>query len=180
MSYGHIRAPEGIFGGTNFHKISYETSIYRPVWGKLVGMLHGRIAWADGYGDNKLPSFERHFMGGPTSLRGYTIRNIGPKDGSGNPIGGNQSLLLNVEAQYPFTKGFRGFVFYDRGNVYGGGPDIRTTTTTWDLSEMRDSIGAGIRFFSPFGPVGFAYGIKLDQVDGEDAGEFHFSAGSAF
>jgi outer membrane protein insertion porin family len=119
-------------------------------------------------------------MGGPTSLRGYTVRDVGPTDASGDPIGGNQSLLLNAELQYPFTKGFRGFVFYDRGNVYGGGPDTRKTTTTWDLVEMRDSIGAGIRFMSPFGPVGFAYGVKLDQAAGEDPGQFHFTAGNAF
>ena len=170
----------GVLGGTSFHKMSYETSYYRPLIGKLVGMLHGQIAWADGYGDDKLPSFERYFLGGPSSLRGYTIRDIGPRDSAGDPIGGNQSLLINAELQYPFTKGFRGFVFYDRGNVYGGGPDVRTTTTTWDLVEMRDSIGAGVRFLSPFGPVGFAYGLKLDQADGENPGEFHFSAGSAF
>lgn len=170
----------GVLGGANFHKMSYETSYYRPLIGKLVGMLHGQIAWADGYGDDKLPSFERYFLGGPSSLRGYTIRDVGPRDIAGDPIGGNQSLLINAELQYPFTKGFRGFVFYDRGNVYGGGPDIRTTTTTWDLLEMRDSIGAGVRFLSPFGPVGFAYGLKLDQADGENPGEFHFSAGSAF
>ncbi len=170
----------GVLGGASFHKMSYETSYYRPLIGKLVGMLHGQIAWADGYGDDKLPSFERYFLGGPSSLRGYTIRDVGPRDIAGDPIGGNQSLLINAELQYPFTKGFRGFVFYDRGNVYGGGPDIRTTTTTWDLLEMRDSIGAGVRFLSPFGPVGFAYGLKLDQADSENPGEFHFSAGSAF
>ena len=170
----------GVLGGASFHKMSYETSYYRPLIGKLVGMLHGQIAWADGYGDDKLPSFERYFLGGPSSLRGYTIRDVGPRDIAGDPIGGNQSLLINAELQYPFTKGFRGFVFYDRGNVYGGGPDVRTTTTTWDLVEMRDSIGAGVRFLSPFGPVGFAYGLKLDQADGENPGEFHFSAGSAF
>ena len=170
----------GILGGSDFHKMSYETTYYAPLIGKLVGMIHGQVSWADGYSDDKLPSFERYFMGGPTSLRGYTVRNVGPKDASGDPIGGNQSLLVNAELQYPFTKGFRGFVFYDRGNVYGGGPDVSTTANTWDLAEMRDSIGAGIRFMSPFGPVGFAYGVKLDQAAGEDPGQFHFTAGNAF
>ena len=68
-------------------------------------MLHGRISWADGYGDDKLPSFERYFMGGPTSLRGYNIKNIGPKDGSGNPIGGNQSLVIERRTSISFHKG---------------------------------------------------------------------------
>ena len=167
-------------GGAKFHRMSYETSHYWPIVGKLVGMLHGSISWADGYGGDDLPSFEKYYMGGPKSLRGYTIKNIGPKDGSGNPLGGNQSLLLNAELQYPFTQGFRGFLFYDRGNLYGGGNDTSTTSTTWDLAKMRDSIGAGVRFLSPFGPIGFAYGIKLDQATGEESGEFHFSAGNSF
>ena len=167
-------------GGAKFHKMSYETAHYWPIVGKLVGMLHGEINWADGYGDESLPIFERYYMGGPKSLRGYTIKNVGPKDVSGNPLGGNQSLLLNAELQYPFTKGFRGFVFYDRGNLYGTGDNISTTSATWDLGNMRDSIGAGIRFLSPFGPIGFSYGIKLDQATGEESGEFHFSAGNSF
>jgi outer membrane protein insertion porin family len=167
-------------GGTKFHKASYETSHYWPLIGKLVGMVHGEISWADGYAEEDLPAFERYFMGGPRSLRGYTIKNIGPKDSVGNPIGGNQSLLLNLELQYPFTKGFRGFLFYDRGQLYGGGDDISSTTSTWDLAKMRDSVGIGARFLSPFGPVGFAYGVKLDKATGETSGEFHFSAGNSF
>ena len=167
-------------GGTKFHKASYEGSHYWPIIGKLVGMVHGEIAWADGYADDSLPAFERYYMGGPRSLRGYQIRNVGPKDSLGNPLGGNQSLLLNLELQYPFTKGLRGFVFYDRGQLYGGGDDTSTTTTTWDLTKMRDSVGAGVRFLSPFGPVGMAYGVKLDKATGEKSGEFHFSAGNSF
>jgi outer membrane protein insertion porin family len=167
-------------GGTKFHKASYETSHYWPIVGKLVGMAHGTISWADGYADDGLPAFEKYYMGGPKSLRGYTIKNVGPKDSIGNPLGGNQSLLLNLELQYPFTKGLRGFVFYDRGQLYGGGTDTSTTSNTWDLAKMRDSIGAGVRFLSPMGPIGFAYGIKLDQATGEESGEFHFSAGNSF
>jgi outer membrane protein insertion porin family len=45
---------------------------------------------------------------------------------------------------------------------------------------MRDSIGAGVRFLSPMGPIGLAYGIKLDQAPGEEDAEFHFSAGNSF
>ncbi len=170
----------GILGGSDFVKTGYEVTYYRPLIGKLIGAIHGEFNWADAYGGDNLPAFERFFMGGPTSLRGYTIRDIGPKDSTGDPIGGNQALLFNLELQYPFTKAFRGFLFYDRGNVYGGGANISSTATTFDFGKMRDSIGAGIRFLSPFGPLGFSYGFKLDQRDDEKVGEFHFSAGSAF
>jgi len=167
-------------GGTKFTKYFYEVTYYHPLVGKFVGAAHARINYADGYGGDKLPAFERFFMGGATSLRGYTIQDVGPKNDDDDPIGGNQSLLFNLEVQYPFTKAFRGFVFFDRGNIYGGGFDTSTTSNSFDLGEMRSSIGAGIRFISPFGPLGFAYGIKLDKKSGEEAAEFHFSAGSAF
>jgi outer membrane protein insertion porin family len=170
----------GILGGSNFTRATYEATYYRPITGKFVGAFHGEIHWADAYAGDTLPAFERYFMGGPTSLRGYNVKNVGPKDASGDPIGGNQSLLFNAEVQYPFSKGLRGFLFYDRGNVFGSGSDTATTAKTWSLSKMRDSVGVGARFLSPFGPVGFAYGIKLDQVTGEESGEFHFTAGNAF
>ncbi len=167
-------------GGAKFTKSVYEVTYYHPLVGKLVGAAHSRINYAEGYGGEGLPGFERYFMGGPTSLRGFTIQDVGPKDSDGDPVGGSQSLLLNLEVQYPFTKSFRGFVFYDRGNVYGSGNDTSTTAKNFDLGEMRSSVGAGIRFISPFGPLGFAYGVKLDKETGEETGEFHFSAGSAF
>jgi len=167
-------------GGAKFTRSSYETTYYHSLIGKLVGAAHARVNFAEGYGGETLPSFERYFMGGPTSLRGFTIQNIGPKDNNGNPVGGSKSLILNVETQYPFTKSLRGFLFYDRGNVYGSGPDVSSTSKDFDLGEMRNSVGAGIRFISPFGPLGFSYGIKLDRKTGESSGEFHFSAGSAF
>ena len=167
-------------GGLKFTRSVYEVTYYRPLIGKLVLGSHARVNFADAYGGDTLPAFERYFMGGPTTLRGYTIRDVGPKASDGDPIGGSKSLLLNLELQYPFSKAIRGFAFYDRGNVYGTGADLSSTSEDFDLVKMRNSIGAGFRFMSPMGPLGFAYGIKLDRRSGEATGQFHFSAGSAF
>ena len=167
-------------GGLKFHRSVYEVTYYRPLIGKLVLGSHARINIADGYSGDTLPSFERYFMGGPQSLRGFTLQDVGPKAADGDPLGGSKSLLLNLELQYPFTKAIRGFAFYDRGNLYGTGTDLSTTSKDWDLGKMRHSIGAGFRFMSPMGPLGFAYGVKLDRRTGEETGQFHFSTGSAF
>jgi len=167
-------------GGLKFTKSAYEIIYYRPLIGKLVGAAHTIVRFADGYGGDTLPGFERYFMGGPTTVRGFTIQDIGPKASDGDPVGGNKSLQLNLELQYPFTKQVRGFVFYDRGNVYGSGTDLSSTSENFNLGKMRHSIGAGFRFLSPMGPLGFAYGVKLDRRTGETTGQFHFSAGSAF
>ncbi len=169
-----------ILGGADFYKTGYEITYYRKLIGKLVGAVHGDIKFAEGYNDEELPSFERYFMGGANSLRGFTIRQVGPLTNLADPLGGEQSLLLNLELQYPLTEGFRLFAFYDRGNVYGSGDNIASTDTSFNLSKMRESVGGGIRFFSPFGPISLAYGFKLDQRTGESSGEFHFSAGNAF
>ena len=169
-----------ILGGEDFYKTRYEVSYYHPIIGKLVGLVHSVVNYSDGYGGSTLPAFEHTFMGGPTSLRGYTIRQVGPLDANGDPLGGEQSLLFNVELQYPVSKDFRVFLFYDRGNVYGPGNDISSTAKSIDITKMREGVGAGIRFLSPLGPIGLAYGVKLDPRLGDTSGEFHFSAGRAF
>ncbi|MBF0635481.1 MAG: BamA/TamA family outer membrane protein, partial [Nitrospinae bacterium] len=96
-------------------------------------------------------------------------------------IGGEALLQLNTELQYHFSRYFRGFLFYDRGNVYGG-DDKRNNTTDklYDLEQMRHSWGFGVHFFSPVGPISLAYGFKLDQRTGETPSEFHFTIGGAF
>ena len=167
-------------GGADFYKAGYEITYYRKLFGKLVGAAHGAINFASGYGDEELPAFERYFMGGANSLRGFTLREVGPLDANRNPLGGEQSLLFNVELQYPLTEGFRVFAFYDIGNVFGSGNIIHATDTSFNLSQMRNSAGAGIRFFSPFGPISLAMGFKLDRKGLESSREFHFSAGNAF
>jgi outer membrane protein insertion porin family len=170
----------GPLGGSDFIKTGYEVTVYHTLIGKLVGAIHAEFNYAEDYNGDTLPAFERFFMGGANSLRGFNIRDVGPQNATGDPIGGSQSLLFNFELQYPFSKSFRGFAFYDRGNTYGTGTNLSTTAKTIDFAEMRHSVGVGLRFLSPFGPVGFAYGVKLDQQSGEDLAEFHFTAGSAF
>ncbi|MFQ5673534.1 MAG: outer membrane protein assembly factor BamA [Nitrospinales bacterium] len=170
----------GGLGGIKFFRSNYEITYYRPLLWKFVLALHGELGIADGYSGDKLPVFEHYFMGGAQSLRGFTIRQVGPKDGTGNPIGGDQSLLFNLEVVYPVARVFRVFVFHDRGNVYGDGADVSTTASSIDLSKMRKSVGGGVRFQSPFGPIGIAYGIKLDQAPGDTPAEFHFTAGGSF
>jgi outer membrane protein insertion porin family len=172
-----------VLGGADFYKTGDEVTFYRKLFGKLVGAVHGAINFAEGYSGEDLPAFERYFMGGANSLRGFTLREVGPLTATRDPLGGEQSLLFNVELQYPLTEGFRVFAFYDQGNVYGSGGvggNTESTNLHIDLTKMRRSVGAGIRFFSPFGPISLAMGFKLDRRAGESSDEFHFSAGNAF
>jgi len=167
----------GPLGGSDFVKMNYDVSYNYQIYKKLVAMARMRASYGQGYDGDNLPSFERYFLGGASTLRGFTIRDIGPENKAGDPLGGNQSLLFNLELQYALTREFRIFTFYDRGNIWDSGTG--EGGGQWmDLSDMRHSIGAGVRFISPFGPIGVAYGFKLDQRTGEEIAEFHFSAGN--
>ena len=171
----------GLGGEERFYKASAEYTRYWPLFLDFVGMFHSRIGYAAAYDDRELPLYERYFMGGPRTLRGYTIRQVGPLDENGEAIGGEALLLFNAELQYRFTRYFRGFLLYDRGNVYGSGDQQDSTTDRlYDLGVMRHSWGFGVHFFSPIGPISVIYGFKLDQRPGETPSEFHFTVGGAF
>ncbi|MBI5748306.1 MAG: outer membrane protein assembly factor BamA [Nitrospinae bacterium] len=172
----------GPLGGIiNYYKMTGEESWYYPLWWNLVFMIHGKIGYADGHGGKDLPIFERFFLGGPESLRGFNFNDVGPRDAAGQSIGGRSLLLLNTEFLYPFTRYVRGVVFYDRGNVYGKEGDLsKTTSNDFDIGSMRHAWGFGVRFYSPIGPISFAWGFKLDQKKGESPSEFHFTIGRAF
>ncbi|MFW2330675.1 MAG: outer membrane protein assembly factor BamA, partial [Nitrospinota bacterium] len=171
----------GIGGGAKFYKLRGELLKYQSLSGGFVGAAQGKIGWVESLDDNSVPITERFFMGGPSSLRGFSYHDIGPKEENGAAIGGEASLIFNLELQYLFTRYFRSFLFYDRGNVYGK-EDLRNNTTAnyYDLGEMRSSWGLGIHFFSPLGPITLAYGIKLDRQEEETPSEFHFSIGGVF
>jgi len=178
--YGYAQL-SGFGGNEKFYKLIAEYTQYKSLFLDFVGMFHTKIARADGYDGRELPVFENFFMGGPRSVRGFTYRDIGPLDENGEAIGGEALLQFNLELQYSFTKFFRGFLFYDRGNVYSKNDKGNNTTDKfYDLGEMRHSWGLGIHFFSPMGPISIAYGFKLDKRENETPSEFHFTIGGAF
>lgn len=178
--YGYSEA-SGFGGDQRFYRLTGEYTGYKAMWFDFVGMLHAKIGRADGYNDQPLPITQRFFMGGPRSLRGFTVRDVGPKDINGETIGGEAMLQFNTEMQYRFTKFFRGFLFYDRGNVYGRDDAGHNTTDKYfSLDDMRHSWGFGVHFYSPVGPITIAYGFKLDKRSGESPSEFHFTIGGAF
>ena len=173
-SLASVQYAGGILGGVNhFMKYEADSSYYQPLFWKVVGVLHGSIGYGEGIGDHRLPLYERYFLGGPTTVRGYKFREVGPVDKDDQPYGGNKRLSFNVEAIFPLIETFKGVLFYDRGNAWGEGENM-------SLSEMRQGVGVGLRFFSPLGPIRLEYGWKLDRRRDESKGQFHFSVGAFF
>jgi outer membrane protein insertion porin family len=161
----------GLGGENQFYKLIGETTWYYPLPYGLSGFIKGRFGIGAGYGGEDLPASERFFLGGPTTVRGFGFRDIGPQDLDGNPLGGTSFVQFNLEVGRSFSRILRLVTFMDVGNVY-------SEDQTFDLGEMRRSVGFGIRFITPVGPVRLDWGFKLDRRPGERLVELGFLLGA--
>jgi outer membrane protein insertion porin family len=127
-----------------------------------------RVGVAPTFGDTQqVPLSEAFFAGGDASLRGFRRGEVG------EPVGGEGLFLLNEELRFKIWGQLRGVVFYDAGNVY-------EQLSDFDVTNVRNVLGAGIRLETPIGPLRVEYGHKLDRQPGESAGELFFAVGNAF
>jgi outer membrane protein insertion porin family len=163
----------GLGGDHHYSKSTMFMTYFQPVW--FGHILSGRAegGYGFGFGDERLPVFERFFLGGPNSIRSFKTRQISPQDEFGTRIGGTTEVLGNVEYLIPLPFDIRLAAFFDIGNVYG-------FKTKFDLTDLRKAAGGGIRWVSPFGAIRLDYGFNLDRRPGEKAANFHFSVGSPF
>ena len=130
---------------------------------------------------NDLPASERFFAGGDTTVRGFTLDRLGRPDtidANGFPKGGHGLIVLNAELRTPLLGNLGGVGFLDVGNVFAHVNDI-------NLGQLRASVGFGIRYKSPIGPIRVDLGIKLARQllpngDRERLTALHISLGQAF
>ncbi len=174
----------GPFGGdTDFIKYTVSSRYWYPLFfGTFVTVrgLYGIIDLKD-TGDDLIVG-ERFFLGGPNSLRGFAFRRVGPRvpteDGDFVIIGGVQQLLFSVDYVFPIlpSAGVRGVIFYDVGNAFNDGEKL-----TLNPSDLRNDVGAGVRWLSPLGPLRLEVGIPIgERLPDEDSFEVQFTIGSLF
>ncbi|MBN1918998.1 MAG: outer membrane protein assembly factor BamA [Verrucomicrobia bacterium] len=166
-------------GDEEFHKEMLAASWYVSVFEGHVVRLRAEIAGVEEFGDSEDVSiFERLFLGGPRTIRGFDYQDVGPKDEFGEPIGGKSSLLLSVEYTFPIVSPIRGAVFYDTGNVWPEAYD-------YDVSDLRAGTGIGLRIMIPaFGaefPFNIDYAWPIDRDEFVDSKpRFDFTFGFTF
>lgn len=165
----------GPLGGTSsFVKYEAEAVQFFPMPWDTSFSLKGTIGYVQGFEGKKVPIYEKYFLGGISSLRGFETRTVGPKDAAtGDIIGGEAMALLNAEYLFPIfgEPSLRGVVFFDAGNAYESG---------MDFSDLRTSAGLGIRWFSPIGPLRLELGFNLDPREDEKAQVWEFAIGTGF
>jgi outer membrane protein insertion porin family len=182
----------GVGGNVNFIKPRAEVVFWRPFGASRRTTLGVRAAYEyiRPYGSTvQLPIYERLFLGGEYSVRGYDIRSIGPRD-IGTPqnpgtfivLGGNKSALFNAEYQVAIAGPVRVMAYFDAGQVQDQGLKMR-----WD--EFVMSTGAEIRFFMPVLNVPFRLiyarninyeGIFDNNLQPTKQNVFRFAVGSTF
>ncbi|MBI3593292.1 MAG: outer membrane protein assembly factor BamA [Nitrospirae bacterium] len=164
----------GLGGSNAFLKALYDSGWYFPVFDVTTFHLRGRVGYATGLFNKKLPLYERYYVGGISTVRGLGYGNAGPKDANGEAIGGEKELLLNIEYIFPIVAEykFKGLVFFDSGRAYDTGETLG--------SDLRYTTGAGIRWVSPMGPIRIEWGYNLDKRAGESSSKVEFTFGSFF
>src|SRR6185295_402763 len=197
-------------GSASFLKFSGTAAKYIPLRRRLTLAMRVQAGYVNPFGHFEgqvdtlrelllIPLEDRFVTGGASSVRGYFENEIGSRlepDTSGTIVrvneGGEVLLQGSIEARFPLVWILTGAVFMDAGNVWEHPTDItlrRVFTIAGPgagYSDMRYSVGAGIRIGTPVGPVRFDYGWKLRRAKASEAdlsntrGTFHFSLGQAF
>ncbi len=170
FSGGPLGAETDIFGG------KIRSSQYWKPFGDTVLNLRGQVETVDYFGDSEfVPIFDRLFLGGSYTLRGFEYRDVGPKDITGEPTGGNSSLYATVEYTVPIWSKVRGAAFYDWGVV-------NRKVLDFDTARYNDNWGLGLRFDLPGFPlqIDYAWPITYDEKWQDGKGRFNFLMGHNF
>ena len=163
-------------GETDLVEVSLRSSQYWSVMWDHVLSLRARATAVEEYDDAvRVPIFDRLFLGGARSLRGFKFREVGPRDEQGEPIGGKSSGFVSLEYTVPLVEKIRWAAFYDAGFV---------NVDSWDfsLSDYNSDVGTGVRLDIPGFPLqlDYAWPLEADDFNDTSSGRFNFLIGYLF
>lgn len=172
---GPLGAETDIFGGR------IRSSHFWPFFEDCVLNIRGQLETVDSFGNSKnsnrvgdgVPIFDRLFLGGSYTLRGFEYRDVGPFDGD-DPVGGKSMGFITVEYTVPIWNQIRGATFYDAGFVNEEFMDF-------DTRDYNSNWGIGLRFDLPGFPLqlDYAWPIKANPRN-DSSGRFNFLIGHSF
>jgi len=182
--------PTALGSSASFAKLFGQFAYYKP-FHNLVFANSIRLGLVKAFASSFVPTSELFFSGGGTTLRGFPINQAGPQrvvpfcnvlegqTGCVNvsvPVGGRQLFILNSEVRFPLgiMKHLGGVVFYDGGNVYSA-INLRNF-----VDNYSNTIGVGLRYETPIGPVRIDIGRNLNPVPGIKPTQYFITLGQAF
>jgi outer membrane protein insertion porin family len=157
----------------DFVKIETAQKAYFTLFKPLTFAFVARAGHILPYGTRGIvPKDQQFFLGGTTTVRGFR-NNLLFFDEAGNPLGGTTAVSGSIETRLALGSRLELSLFYDTGCLGNGFQDIAPP-------RFRSSAGAGLRYRTPIGPIGFLYGVNLAPREGESTGLLHFSIGYTF
>ena len=176
--YQKLNSEWSIAGDARYLRANYQYQQYVPLNKKFTLAFNGELGLGKGINGRPFPVFKNFYSGGLGSVRGFDQGTLGPRDVTGASLGGPKKVSLNVELIAPFPgagndRTLRVFTFADIGNVYGDNERVR-------LSEMRASVGVGLSWISPLGPLRLAYAKPVRKFAGDRIQELQFQIGTSF
>jgi outer membrane protein insertion porin family len=176
-----------LLGQTNIYKFQIDAQKYILLPYDMILSIGGATGDVDYFGDStEVPLFDRFFIGGSRSVRGFRNRDIGPVDRNTEPLGGNTMAYQNTELTFPIIDRVRGAVFNDVGFL---DPDAFTYDRIFKSNpypgathEINAAVGVGLRLNLPIGPLRLDYAIPYrDQgYNHSNTGHFDFDVGYQF
>jgi outer membrane protein insertion porin family len=171
----------GLGGDVKYVRTEVAGGYFYPIAKSWVGSVTGKVGYIFGLADDDVRITDRFFVG-QRNLRGFDLSGVGPRDAvTDDALGGNQFYSASVELSFPLglpkAFGLNGSLFTDVGtltDVDDTGPDIL------DTGSIRASVGVGVAWRSPFGPVRLDFGIPVLKEDFDDTEPFRFSFGTRF
>lgn len=169
----------GLGGDVNYFKSEVRTAHFIPTFDNMEQSFSivARVGAAVPFGDSTdVPFYDRFYLGGPETLRGYDFRDIGPRDPDDNSesVGGNTYSLVSFEYAFRIAEPLGLVVFYDWGFVNADEYDFSTT-------GYADNWGVGARIMLMGSPLKLDLGIPITAPNGLDGGtQFNFSFGTRF
>lgn len=183
--------PTAFGASANFARLFAQYATYKPVGG-IIWANSIRLGLAKAFSSSFVPTSELFFAGGGTTLRGFPIYQAGPQrivpfcdvltgdTGCVNvsvPVGGRQLFIFNSELRFPLKmimKPLGGVLFYDGGNVYSA------INFHQFAGNYTNTIGLGLRYSTPIGPIRIDVGRNLNPVPGVGATQYFITLGQAF
>lgn len=156
-----------------FLKYQLDLRKYISPFNKVTFALRTRMGYIQPFGsEDTVAQDQLFFLGGTSNVRGFK-ENMLEYDSNGDPAGGLTSINSTLEARVDLPADFELNCFIDTGRV----DDLNDHM---ESRGFRSSVGTGLRYVTPIGPIGLLYGHKLNTEDGESAGRIHFSVGYTF
>jgi outer membrane protein insertion porin family len=176
--YQRVYGDWSVAGDARFVRSSYQIQEYIPLNKQFTIALNGEVGWGKGLNGQPFPVFKNYYSGGLGSVRGFEPGSLGPRDSLGNSLGGPKKITLNAELLAPFPgagndRTLRLFGFFDAGNVFA-------ETDPYSLGNLRKSVGIGISWISPLGPLRLAIANPLNKQATDRIQRLQFQIGTSF